>query len=41
MILLLHAPDVQDDVYFGEADSDLSVRMKTLGQEFLRPVTSP
>ncbi|MET8995139.1 SIR2 family protein [Amycolatopsis sp. NPDC004169] len=45
VILLLHAPDVQDDVYFGEADSermlDLSVRMKTLGQNFLRPITSP
>lgn len=44
VILLLHAPDVHDDVYFGESDSermrDLSVRMKTLGQEFLRPATS-
>ncbi|WP_439383860.1 SIR2 family protein [Amycolatopsis lexingtonensis] len=44
VILLLHAPDVHDDVYFGEADSgrmrDLAVRMKTLGQNFLRPAIS-
>jgi hypothetical protein len=44
VILLLHAPGVDDDVYFGEADSermrDLAVRMKTLGQDFLRPTIS-
>ncbi|WP_328448428.1 SIR2 family protein [Amycolatopsis sp. NBC_00438] len=45
MILLLHAPAIEEEVYFGDAESDhmreLAVRMKTLGQEFLRPTTSP
>jgi SIR2-like protein len=42
--VLMHAPNVHDDVYFGDAQSadmrELSVRMKELGQEFLWPVNS-
>jgi hypothetical protein len=41
VILLLHAPAVEYDGYFGDAESGLmralAVRMKELGQEFLRP----
>lgn len=41
MILLLHAPEVEEENYFGEAGSDrmraLAARMKEIGQEFLRP----
>jgi hypothetical protein len=44
MILLLHAPGVEEDKYFGDAHHehmrDLAVRMKGIGQNFLRPVSS-
>jgi hypothetical protein len=44
MILLLHAPEVTRAKYFGDSGSDhmrgLAARMKEIGQEFLRPVSS-
>lgn len=44
MILLMHAPEVKEEKYFGESGSDhmriLATRMKEIGQEFLRPVSS-
>jgi hypothetical protein len=46
MVLLLHAPEVEREKYFGEAQRehmyDLAIRMKEIGQDFLRPgISSP
>ena len=44
MTILLHAPGVSDALFFGATRSaemrQVSVRMKRLGQDFLRAITS-